>query len=49
VPVKKETARVFYKTLIGLSIVSGLLFILLRNALGYAPHSFTAALQKCFE
>ena len=34
VPVKKETARVFYKTLIGLSIVSGLLFIQLRNALG---------------
>ena len=34
VPVKKETARVFYKTLIGLSIISGLLFILLRNALG---------------
>ena len=34
VPVKKETAGVFYKTLIGLSIVSGLLFIQLRNALG---------------
>ena len=34
VPVKKETSGVFYKTLIGLSIVSGLLFILLRNALG---------------
>jgi uncharacterized membrane protein YhhN len=34
VPVKKETAGVFYKTLIGLSIISGLLFILLRNALG---------------
>lgn len=34
VPVKKETSGVFYKSLIGLSIVSGLLFILLRNALG---------------
>ena len=34
VPVKKETAGVFYKTLIGLGIVSGLLFIQLRNALG---------------
>jgi uncharacterized membrane protein YhhN len=33
VPVKKETASVFYKTLIGLSIISGLIFILLRNAL----------------
>ena len=34
VPVKKETAGVFYKTLVGLSVVCGLLFILLRNALG---------------
>ncbi len=34
VPVKKETAAVFYKTLIGLSVVCGVLFILLRSALG---------------
>jgi uncharacterized membrane protein YhhN len=34
VPVKKETAGVFYKTLIGLTIVCGVLFILLQNALG---------------
>jgi uncharacterized membrane protein YhhN len=34
VPVKKETASVFYKTLIGLSIVCGLLFVVLRSALG---------------
>ena len=34
VPVKKETAAVFYKTLIGLSVVCGVLFLLLRSALG---------------
>lgn len=34
VPVKKETVGVFYKTLIGLSVVCGVLFIFLRNALG---------------
>lgn len=34
VPVKKETAGVFYKTLIGLSVVCGVLFLLLRSALG---------------
>ncbi len=34
VPVKKETAGVFYKTLIGLSIICGVLFIFLRSALG---------------
>jgi uncharacterized membrane protein YhhN len=34
VPVKKETAGVFYKTLIGLSVVCGVLFLFLRNALG---------------
>jgi uncharacterized membrane protein YhhN len=34
VPVKKETVSVFYKTLIGLSVVCGVIFIFLRNALG---------------
>lgn len=34
VPVNKETASVFYKTLIGLCVVCGLLFIFLRNTLG---------------
>ena len=34
VPVKKETAGIFYKTLIGLSIVCGVLFVFLRSALG---------------
>lgn len=34
VPVKKETAGVFYKTLIGLCVVCGVLFLLLRAALG---------------
>lgn len=34
VPVKKETAGVFYKTLIALCVVCGLFFIFLRNALG---------------
>ena len=34
VPVKKETAAVFYKTIIGLSVVCGVLFLLLRSALG---------------
>ena len=34
VPVKKETAGVFYKALIGLCVVCVLLFVFLRNALG---------------
>jgi uncharacterized membrane protein YhhN len=34
VPVKKETVGVFYKTLIGLSVVCCVLFIFLRNVLG---------------
>ena len=34
VPVKKESAGVFYKTLIGLCVVCVLLFVFLRNALG---------------
>ena len=34
VPVKKETAGVFYKTLIGLSVVCGVFFLFLRSALG---------------
>ena len=34
VPVKKETAGVFYKTFIALCVVCGVLFLLLRAALG---------------